>query len=204
VPKKKLLVVDDFPENLIILYKILRKEYEVIGAQSGKEALQILSENRPDLILLDIMMPGMDGLEVCRILKEDDRYREIPVIFITALNHELDESRGFEAGAVDYITKPFKPAILRHRVAVHLELQSQREALAARNEELKQALNRVKELSGLLPICMTCKKIRDDNGYWNQLESYISTHSDVLFSHSYCPDCADIELHKLHQATKAY
>lgn len=195
--KKKLLVVDDVPENLIILYKLLRKEYQVIGANSGKEALQILSADRPDLILLDIMMPDMDGLEVCRVLKEDDRLREIPIIFITALTDEMDESRGFEAGAVDYITKPVKPAILSHRVAVHLELQSQREALARQNDELQQALARVNELSGLLPICMTCKKIRDDNGYWNQLESYISTHSEALFSHSYCPDCSAAEMKKL-------
>jgi len=202
VPKKRLLVVDDIPENLIILYKILRKEYDVIGANSGKEALQVMSGNRPDLILLDIMMPELDGLELCRILKNDDRYREIPVIFITALNHGLDESRGFEAGAVDYITKPVKPGILSHRVAVHLELQSQKDALARKNLELEQALNRVKELSGLLPICMTCKKIRDDKGYWNQLESYISTHSEVLFSHCYCPECANVELHKLNYPQK--
>ncbi len=188
--KKKLLVVDDTPENLIIIYKILRKEYEVIGANSGKEALLALADSRPDLILLDVMMPEMDGLELCRILKGDSRYRDIPVIFITALSDEVDESRGFAAGAVDYLSKPLKPAILSHRVAVHLELQSQKEALARKNQELQEALSKVKELSGLLPICMTCKKIRDDQGYWNQLESYITLHSGALFSHGYCPECA--------------
>lgn len=195
--KKKLLVVDDTPENLIILYKILRKEYEVIGANSGKEALLALAENRPNLILLDVMMPEMDGLEVCRILKDDPRYRDIPVVFITALSDEVDESRGFEAGAVDYLSKPVKPAILSHRVAVHLELQSQKEALARKNQQLQEALSRVKELSGLLPICMTCKKIRDDQGYWNQLESYISLHSEALFSHGYCPECAAAAMKKI-------
>lgn len=195
--KKKLLVVDDTPENLIILYKILRKEYEVIGANSGKEALLALAENRPDLILLDVMMPEMDGLELCRILKVDPRYRDIPVIFITALSDEVDESRGFAAGAVDYLSKPLKPAILSHRVAVHLELQSQKEALARKNQELQEALSKVKELSGLLPICMTCKKIRDDQGYWNQLESYITLHSGALFSHGYCPECAAAAMKKI-------
>ena len=195
--KKKLLVVDDTPENLIILYKILRKEYEVLGANSGKEALLALAENLPDLILLDVMMPEMDGLEVCRILKDDSRYRDIPVIFITALSDEVDESRGFEAGAVDYLSKPVNPVILSHRVAVHLELQSQKEALARKNQELQEALSRVKELSGLLPICMTCKKIRDDQGYWNQLESYISLHSEALFSHGYCPECAAAAIKKI-------
>ncbi|WP_026842330.1 response regulator [Citrifermentans bremense] len=195
--KKKLLVVDDTPENLIILYKILRKEYEVLGANSGKEALLALAENRPDLILLDVMMPEMDGLEVCRILKDDSRYRDIPVIFITALSDEVDESRGFEAGAVDFLSKPVNPVILSHRVAVHLELQSQKEALTRKNQELQEALSRVKELSGLLPICMTCKKIRDDQGYWNQLESYISLHSEALFSHGYCPECAAAAMKKI-------
>lgn len=195
--KKKLLVVDDTPENLIILYKILRKGYEVLGANSGKEALLALAENRPDLILLDVMMPEMDGLEVCRILKDDSRYREIPVIFITALSDEVDESRGFEAGAVDFLSKPVNPVILSHRVAVHLQLQSQKEALTRKNQELQEALSRVKELSGLLPICMTCKKIRDDQGYWNQLESYISLHSEALFSHGYCPECAAAAMKKI-------
>ncbi|ACH37407.1 MAG: hypothetical protein ACD_55C00013G0001 [uncultured bacterium] len=195
--KKKLLVVDDTPENLIILYKILRKEYEVLGANSGKEALLALAENRPDLILLDVMMPEMDGLEVCRILKDDSRYRDIPVIFVTALSDEVDESRGFKAGAVDFLSKPVNPVILSHRVAVHLELQSQKEALTRKNQELQEALSRVKELSGLLPICMTCKKIRDDQGYWNQLESYISLHSEALFSHGYCPECAAAAMKKI-------
>ena len=190
VPKKKLLVVDDVPENLIIAYKILRKEYEVIGANSGKDALQAISVNRPDLILLDVMMPDLDGLEVCRTLKKDERYRDIPVIFVTALSDESDESRGFEAGAVDYITKPFQPGILCRRVAVHLELTAQKEALARKNRELQQALAKVKELSGLLPICMTCKKIRDDKGYWNQIETYIRDRSEAEFTHGICPECA--------------
>ncbi|QWV93795.1 response regulator [Geomonas oryzisoli] len=190
--KKTVLVVDDTVDNLIILYKVLRSEYEVIGANSGAEALRLAQATPPDLILLDIMMPEMDGYELCRLLKQDPRLRDIPVFFISALNEEVDEARGFEAGAVDFITKPIKPAILTRRVAVHLELRSQKETLQRRNQELQAALSRVKELSGLLPICMTCKKIRDDQGYWNQLESYISEHSEVLFSHSYCPDCAEV------------
>ncbi|MBU5635143.1 response regulator [Geomonas sp. Red69] len=192
--KKTVLVVDDTIDNLIILYKVLRSEYEVIGANSGAEALRLVQSTPPDLILLDIMMPEMDGYEVCRLLKQDPLLRDIPVMFITALNEEVDETRGFEAGAVDFINKPIKPAILARRVAVHLELRSQKEALQRRNQELQAALSRVKELSGLLPICMTCKKIRDDQGYWNQLESYISEHSEVLFSHSYCPECAEVAM----------
>ncbi|MBU5612232.1 response regulator [Geomonas azotofigens] len=192
--KKTILIVDDTVENLIILYKVLRAEYEVIGANSGTEALRLLESASPDLILLDIMMPEMDGYELCRLLKRDPRLYDIPVIFISALNEEVDETRGFEMGAVDFITKPVKPAVLSRRVAVHLELLAQKEALRRQNQELQAALSRVKELSGLLPICMTCKKIRDDLGYWYQLESYISEHSEAVFSHSYCPDCAAVAM----------
>jgi CheY-like chemotaxis protein len=194
--KKKLLIVDDTPENLAIIYKMLREDFELIGAGSGQEALRILATLTPDLILLDIMMPEMSGLEVCRILKEHDTLREIPVIFITALTEEADEARGFAVGAVDYITKPFKKSILKHRISVHLELKLQRDLLALKNFELEEALARVHELSGLLPICMHCKKIRDDKGYWNQLEAYISEHSEVLFSHGICPECYKTEMKK--------
>jgi len=197
VEKQKLLVVDDNPENLAILYKTLRDEYELTGASNGQDALRLVQTTNPDLILLDIMMPEMSGFEVCRILKEQDAFSDIPVIFITALIEAADEARGFEVGAVDYITKPFKPAILKHRIITHLELKSQRDALARKNSELEEALARVKELSGLLPICMHCKKIRDDSGYWSQLETYISLHSQALFSHGICPECYAVEMEKI-------
>ncbi|MDD2899199.1 MAG: response regulator [Desulfuromonadaceae bacterium] len=200
---KKLLVVDDTPENLAILYKTLRNDYEVIGAGSGREALRLVPTTHPDLILLDVMMPEMSGFEVCRILKAQDSTRGIPIIFLTALTDEADEARGFEVGAVDYITKPFKPAILRHRVSTHLELKYQRDELARKNDELETALTRVKELSGLLPICMMCKKIRDDTGYWNQLETYITLHSEVLFSHCICPECFEVEMQKVQEDIQA-
>jgi response regulator RpfG family c-di-GMP phosphodiesterase len=193
---QKLLIVDDTPENLAILYKMLREDYELIGAGSGQEALRVLESVTPDMILLDIMMPEMSGLEVCRIIKEQDSLREIPVIFITALTEEADEARGFLAGAVDYITKPFKKSILKHRICTHLQLKFQRDALARKNLELEEALARVNELSGLLPICMHCKKIRDDKGYWNQLETYISEHSEALFSHGICPECYKVEMQR--------
>jgi len=196
--KKKLLIVDDYPENLTILYKTLRDDYEIIGANNGPDALRlVLSAPPPALILLDIMMPEMSGFEVCRALKEQDSTREIPVIFLTALTEEYSEAKGFALGAVDYITKPFKPSILKHRISTHLELKAGKDELVRKNHELEEALNKVKELSGLLPICMMCKKIRDDKGYWNQLESYISEHSEVLFSHGICPDCYDIEIKKI-------
>ena len=195
--KKKLLIVDDTPINLKILSSVLCDEYEIVLTNSGQDALKLVQSEVPDLILLDVMMPEMGGFEVCRILKEQDSFRDIPIVFITALIDEADEARGFEVGAVDYITKPFKPAILKHRISTQLELKSQRDALTRKNIELEEALTRVKELSGLLPICMMCKKIRDDSGYWNQLETYISRHSEALFSHGICPECFEGEMKKI-------
>jgi PleD family two-component response regulator len=195
--KKKLLVVDDTPENLAILYKILRDEYELTGASNGQDALSLLQTTKPDLILLDIMMPEMSGFEVCHILKKHDDFRDIPVIFLTALIEPANEALGFEAGAVDYITKPYTPAILKLRISTHIELKSQKDELVRKNTELEEALTRVRELSGLLPICMHCKKIRDDSGYWSQLETYISLHSQALFSHGICPECYAVEMEKI-------
>ena len=125
--KQKLLLVDDIPENLELLHRILRDYYDLINANNGKEALKLAESEKPDLILLDVMMPGMDGFEVCRLLKLNPSLKEIPVIFLTALTDELSEIIGFEAGAVDYITKPFKPQIVKIRVRTHLELKMFRE-----------------------------------------------------------------------------
>lgn len=197
--KKKLLIVDDVPENLTVLYKLLRDEYEVIGANSGQEAIKLVPIHNPDLILLDIMMPEMNGYEVCRIIKEQDAFKQTPIIFVSALIEEADEAKGFDLGAVDYITKPFKPSILKHRISTHLELKFQKDELAQKNRELESALANVKELSGLLPICMYCKKIRDDSGYWNQLEAYISQHSEAQFSHGICTECFEKEINKIHE-----
>jgi len=125
--KQKLLLVDDIPENLELLHRMLKGQYDLIDAINGKEALNLASSQKPDLILLDVMMPEMDGFEVCRLLKMNPSLKDIPVIFLTALNDELSEIIGFEAGAVDYITKPFKPQIVKIRVRTHLELKMFRE-----------------------------------------------------------------------------
>jgi DNA-binding response OmpR family regulator len=159
-------------------------------ASNGSQALEYAADEPPDLVLLDIMMPDMDGYAVCHELKLDPAMREVPVLFLTARTEPDDISQGFAAGAVDYIAKPFHAAELRARVRTHLELKLQRDELARRTAELEQALSQVKTLRGLLPICAWCKKIRNDQGYWDKLESYLSAHTDARFSHSICPDCA--------------
>ena len=133
--KETILVVDDIPDNIDVLDGILNDEYEIKAATSGAMALKIATSSQPDLILLDIMMPGMDGFEVCRLLKSDPRTCGIPVIFVTARNEDVDESRGFETGAVDYITKPVSPAIVRARVRTHLFLYDQNRFLENKVKE---------------------------------------------------------------------
>ena len=126
-----ILIVDDEPQNLHLLGELLREEHEVLVAINGKEALKrARSDTPPDLILLDIMMPEMDGLQVCRELQDDLATRNIPLIFITAKDEVEDETEGLEAGAVDYITKPFSPAIVKARVRTHLKLKAQADLLA--------------------------------------------------------------------------
>lgn len=137
----RLLFVDDVPANIRILVEMLRLEYDVIFADNGPDALQLAAEDpQPDLILLDIMMPRMDGYEVCRKLKGNQATREIPVMFITALVDEDDEAMGLSLGAVDYIRKPFNMAIVKSRIKTHLDLKQHRDELQRQTKELT-ALN---------------------------------------------------------------
>lgn len=137
------MVVDDVETNIDLLVETLGTDYEVSVAMDGASALSDIAEHRPDLILLDIMMPGMDGYEVCQRLKEDDATCHIPVIFITAMSEEQDEARGLALGAVDYITKPFSPELVRARVRNQLELKHHRDHL----EELVRQRTRELELT---------------------------------------------------------
>jgi putative two-component system response regulator len=137
---KTVLIVDDTPENVSLLEAILSADYITKTANSGKDALKIAMETPPDLILLDIMMPEMDGYEVCKALKQNDATKGIPVIFVTALLDSGDETSGFEAGGVDYITKPVVGAIVRSRVKAHLALKEVQNDLEDWNRNLKKRL----------------------------------------------------------------
>lgn len=127
--KPTILIVDDVPGNIDVLAAVLRGEYKIKAATSGDKALALAHTFHPELMLLDVMMPGMDGYEVCRRLKSDPRPRDIPVIFVTALSDEGNEEEGFAAGGVDYLTKPINPAIVRARVKTHLALHLQQQQL---------------------------------------------------------------------------
>ena len=144
-----LLIVDDEPTNISILMELLKADYRLIAARNGEQALaRAAGDPAPDLILLDVMMPEMDGHEVCRRLKADEATRDIPIIFVTAMSDEADEARGLRLGAVDYITKPISPPIVETRVANHLALQQARKALANQNHILEEKVEeRTQELA---------------------------------------------------------
>ena len=126
-----ILIVEDEPENAETLAVLLEPDYEIAVATSGEQALDLLPSIEPDLVLLDIMLPGIDGYEVCARMKRDPRFAEVPVIFITALNAHEEEERGLEAGAADYVTKPFSPAVIRVRVRNQMQLRRTRNDLIA-------------------------------------------------------------------------
>lgn len=142
--KQSLLLVDDEPTNLRVLRTVLQEQYRLLFAKSGEEALQLVQKEHPDLILLDVMMPGLTGFDVCARLKADPATCAIPIIFVTALKDEMDETKGFEVGAVDYITKPISPAVVRARVKTHLSLVQAQELKQTRLQVI-QRLGRAAE-----------------------------------------------------------
>lgn len=148
--KQSILIVDDTEINLDMLLAILSDDYTVRVATDGASALRSVKKTPPDIILLDVIMPGMNGFEICRDLKADAGTQNIPVIFVTSLSQEMDEAHGLNLGAVDYITKPFNPAIVRARIQSHLELKRYRDHLERRVEirtrELTDANGRLMEI----------------------------------------------------------
>lgn len=198
--ERRILVVDDHPYNLWVLTNTLNEAgYQTLIANSGDRALYQIANQPPDLILLDVMMPGIDGFETCRRLKANLNTAQIPVIFMTALGDIDNKIMGFEVGAVDYITKPFQIKEVLVRVNTHLtiarlqrHLEVKNAQLQKKNDEFEAALGMVKQLSGMLPICANCKKIRDDEGYWKDVAVYVRDHSEAEFTHGICPDCIEV------------
>ena len=201
------LVVDNAPDDRELIQAILTAEgqTEVLTAESAHDAFRHLalvdheSGNAAiDLVLMDIMMPDMDGISACRRIKAVERLREIPIIMLTGRTVAEDLQMTFAAGAIDFITKPLNSVELLARVSSALALKraidirkARERELLERHGQLEQALKEVKVLRGLIPICFSCKKIRDDQGYWHTIEAYIQAHSEVDFSHGLCPECMD-------------
>jgi putative two-component system response regulator len=151
----KILIVDDTAENREILKGLLEMDHTIYLAKNGKQGIHLARKRLPDLILMDVMMPVMDGYTACRILKEEDGLRDVPVIFLTSMDEEEDEAKGLALGAVDYITKPIRPSILKERVKNHLELKVSRDKLKRQNETLEEkVLDRTRQMEELQDVTM--------------------------------------------------
>ncbi|HEV7745513.1 MAG TPA: response regulator transcription factor [Pyrinomonadaceae bacterium] len=187
----KILIAEDDPVSRRVLEATLLKwGYEVLVATNGADAWEILQgDDAPSLAILDIMMPGIDGLEVCRRVRQSPSATPPYLILLTAMASKDEVVNGIQAGANDYLSKPFHREELKARVGVGAQMLTLQKSLAERVKELEQALSQVKQLQGMLPICSYCKKIRNDQNYWQKVEGYISDHTDVEFSHGICPDC---------------
>jgi DNA-binding response OmpR family regulator len=185
-----LIAEDDRITGEILARTLQRWSYETTVVSDGAQAWQHLrNATSPTLAILDWMMPEIDGPEVCRRVRAELPLANMYLLLVTAREGRGDVVAGLEAGADDYIIKPFDPDELRARVAVGVRVLSLQQKLAERVAELQDALSNVKQLRGLLPICSYCKRIRGDDQYWQQVEGYIADHSEAQFSHGICPSC---------------
>ena len=192
----RVLIADDEATSRHLIQATLAGwGFEVLVAVDEWEALRVLQGSKgPEIAMLDWMMPEIDGLDVCRRMRATMPNAGTYIILVTARGGLENVVRGLEAGADDYITKPFDPRELRARLHVGVRIVQLQKALIERFQELEDALKRVKQLQGLLPICSYCKKIRNDRNYWEQVDAYITSHSEAQFSHGVCPDCYEIHL----------
>jgi DNA-binding response OmpR family regulator len=187
-----LIAEDDAVSRRVLEATLVKWGHEVVVTTDGQQALEALQQpNAPSLAVLDWMMPGLDGPEVCRRVRELAGDRLLYVLLLTAKGRKEDIVDGLTAGADDYVVKPFDRAELKARIDVGQRILRLQTELAARVKELELALSKVNLLQGLLPICCYCKKIRDDQNYWRQVEGYIADHSEAQFTHAICPACRE-------------
>ncbi|MCL4215479.1 MAG: response regulator transcription factor [Candidatus Hydrogenedentes bacterium] len=189
----KILVAEDDATSRAILESMLTKwAYEVVTARDGEEAWAMLqAEGAPRLAILDWIMPGLEGIEICRRARQMGACQPLHIILLTAMEQKEDIVAGLEAGADDYITKPFDISELQARVRAGQRIVELQAALQNQVAELQEALTHVRTLQGILPICMHCHMIRDDQESWQRIENYLEAHSEAQFSHGLCPACRD-------------
>jgi two-component system response regulator VanR len=230
--KTSILIVEDSSTQAKILQHALEKhDFEVYKTKNGKEALEYLNDHMPAIVISDIIMPEMDGYELCKKVKSDERLRNIPIMLLTTLSEPEDVIKGLESGADNFMTKPYDEQSLMariHYVLINAELRESRtsemgieiafagkkhfitsnriqildllmstyESAIQKTRELEKTVRElthahetIKILKGLIPICASCKKVRNDAGYWEQIEMYIREHSEAEFTHGFCPDC---------------
>ena len=188
----KVLIADDQPVTLNRLTAMVTKwNYKPVPASDGDQAWEILqSLDAPRLAVVDRQMPGRTGDEICRLARRHLRDQPLHIILVTATLLSVEEKvNGLNAGADDYLVQPYDPIELRARLRVGERLILLERELRDRVKELESAMAQVHQLQGLLPICMDCKKIRDDQNYWHQVEHYITERTAASFTHSLCPGC---------------
>lgn len=188
--KIRVLVAEDDALVAELVEQALRvAEMDVVGrAHDGRVAIELTCELKPDVVVMDLKMPGVDGLEASRAIQERC---PTPIVVLTAYAEQDIVGAAASVGAGAYLVKPPSPEGLRRAVTIARARFDDLMQLRRLNEELRQALDSIKALSGLLPICSSCKKIRDDQGNWQQVEVYIHEHAAVDFSHSICPRCSE-------------
>jgi len=198
IEKVDILIVDDRHENLLALDGVLSApDRNIVQAISGNDALARMLEYDFSLVLLDVQMPEMDGFETAQLMRGNKKTRGVPIVFVTAISKDQEfVFKGYESGAVDYLFKPLDPVILESKVKIFCELHRQRllienqvKEIEEKRQALEAQLEEINTLRGLLPICAWCKKVRNDDGLWEQVEVYIRDRAEVDFSHSICPDC---------------
>lgn len=193
-----ILIADDREPNRKLLRSILEPgNYSLIEVPDGQGALLALQTiTTPVVALIDWEMPGMEGIDVCRLARLRLDPPPMFLLLLTVRDNPRDIVSGLRAGANDYVTKPFMVDELLARVRIGLQMVELQQSLANRVAELLQALAQVRQLSGILPICSYCKKIRDDHDFWKRVEEYITDHSEAQFSHGICPECYSVHVRR--------
>jgi sigma-B regulation protein RsbU (phosphoserine phosphatase) len=198
---KILVAEDDAATRKILGVTLERLGWDVITAEDGNAAWRVFetlsNANRPDLALLDWMMPGLEGVEICRRLRATPGFELVYVILLTSRGDIEDIATGLAAGANDYIAKPFDPVELEARVRVGERMVKLQRSLAARVSELEEAVAHVRRLQGLLPICSYCKNVRNESNYWERVDSYLTSHSDLNLTHGNSPNCLETVMKQL-------
>ena len=190
-----LIADDDVVLRHSLKVHLERWSYEVQECGDGRQAWKAMQDPKPPaMAVIDWNMPGMDGPTICQELREMPALSAMYVILLTSNKEQKDVVAGLESGADDYIVKPFDWNELRARLRIGARIVGLQQTLAARVSELQIALANVRTLSGLLPICAYCKRVRDDKDYWQQIEQYVGDHSQAEFSHGICPECLDLQL----------
>jgi phosphoserine phosphatase RsbU/P len=190
MPLTTVLIADDDKVTLNVLNDVLtRAGYDVLTATDGDQAWKKLQQSPAQLAVLDWVMPGMEGPEICQRAAKEPKLANRYFILLTGKDKTDDLVAGLQSGASDYLRKPFNESELLARVEVGMRFIALQRKLAERVEEMEKALATVRRLEGLLPICSYCKRIRNEQDYWERVDNYISQHANVRFSHNICPDC---------------